>query len=49
MLICGAALLALWLQRTYPNALLLYYTALLAYTLCNAYWERRWIQASKRS
>jgi len=49
MLICGAALLALWLQRMYPYALLLYYAALLAYMLCNAYWERSWTQVSRRS
>lgn len=49
MLICGAALLALWLQRMYPYALLLYYAALLAYMLCNAYSERSWTQVSRRS
>lgn len=49
ILICGAALLALWLQRMYPYALLLYYVTLLVYMVCNVYWERRYIQASKCS
>jgi hypothetical protein len=48
MLICGAALLALWLQRTYPYALLLYYAALLAYIMDNAYRERRFTQAKSQ-
>tara|TARA_B110000003_G_scaffold271351_1_gene305404 strand:- start:762 stop:1634 length:873 start_codon:yes stop_codon:yes gene_type:complete len=48
-LICTAALVALWLQQTYPYALMLYYLALLVYILYTIYRERPWSQISSRS
>jgi hypothetical protein len=49
MLICTAALVALWLQQTYPYALMLYYGALLVYIVSTIYRERSWSQVSSRS